>query len=82
MTCREISKVVSDSLDRELPFRVRMELRLHLMMCGLCRNYHKQSLLIRKSLRFGGDELTADHSIPEAAALRIQEALNAAVAEK
>lgn len=81
MTCKDISKQVSDSLDRELPLRLRMEMRIHLMMCGLCRNYRKQVLLMRKILHLGEKEFPADQPIPAPAAERIQKALDAALAE-
>ena len=46
LMCKDISKLVSQSLDRKLPLRLRMEIRLHLMMCSICRTYRKRLLLI------------------------------------
>lgn len=42
LSCRETARLLSESTDRLLPFRRRMGLRLHLMMCYLCRRYVRQ----------------------------------------
>lgn len=39
--------LVSESLDRRLPFGERLAVRLHLMMCRLCSRYRKQLLALR-----------------------------------
>lgn len=76
MTCKDISKLVSDSMDRKLPLRLRMELRVHLMMCSLCRIYRNKTVLLRQILHADPSEFPAQHSLPEGAALRIQQALD------
>ncbi|REJ75991.1 MAG: hypothetical protein DWQ47_10195 [Acidobacteria bacterium] len=38
-SCRVATELVSDSLNRKLTIRERLRLRLHLMVCGACRNY-------------------------------------------
>ena len=45
--CREVSQLVSESLERPLGFRDRWTLRLHLMMCRNCDNFSKQVKLLR-----------------------------------
>ena len=37
--CKEASHLVSDAYERELKFTERLRLRLHLMMCGMCRDH-------------------------------------------
>jgi predicted anti-sigma-YlaC factor YlaD len=49
--CKDISKLVSQSLDRKLPLRLRMEIRLHLMMCSICRTYRKRLFFIHNLLQ-------------------------------
>jgi len=82
LSCKEISKLVSESLDRKLPLPLRMEVRLHLMMCHLCRTYRKQSLLLRKLLRLHDASLTetptSEMFLPEGASTRIKKALTKA----
>lgn len=51
MNCREISERASDFIDAALPWHVRLEVRLHLMMCRFCREYVRQMELIAQTLR-------------------------------
>ncbi|MCI0538580.1 MAG: zf-HC2 domain-containing protein [Verrucomicrobiales bacterium] len=46
-SCKEISADVSAAMDGKLPLRKRVSIRLHLMMCDLCRRYEKQLHLLR-----------------------------------
>ena len=73
LTCKEISKLVSQSLDRKLSLRQRMGVRFHLMMCSLCRAYEKQTLLLRNAVRTYGRENT--ERLPEESKQRIKKAL-------
>lgn len=50
LNCREISERASDYLDRNLPWRVRMQVRLHLLMCRFCREYIRQLALVVRTL--------------------------------
>jgi len=42
LSCKETARLVSDGLDRRLSLWQRMNLRLHLMMCGACSAYRRQ----------------------------------------
>ncbi len=42
LTCREASRLVSEGLDRHLPWTRRLSLRLHLMMCRGCSRFRRQ----------------------------------------
>ena len=37
--CKEASHLMSDARERELKFSERLRMRLHLLICGVCRNY-------------------------------------------
>ncbi|TAN37284.1 MAG: zf-HC2 domain-containing protein [Verrucomicrobia bacterium] len=50
LTCKEVSRLVSESLDQRLPFGQRVAMRLHLLMCRACRAYKNRMLLLRKIL--------------------------------
>ena len=41
-TCRDMSELVTDYLERALPARTRVEMRWHLALCGACRSYFAQ----------------------------------------
>jgi predicted anti-sigma-YlaC factor YlaD len=51
LNCREVSERVSDFLDATLPWSVRLQMRLHLLMCRLCREYVRQMALVIGALR-------------------------------
>ncbi|MGE3597011.1 MAG: zf-HC2 domain-containing protein [Dehalococcoidia bacterium] len=46
-SCREVSQLASQSLDRPLGFWDRWTLRLHLMMCRNCDNFFEQIKALR-----------------------------------
>lgn len=80
-TCRDMSHLLSDGMDRTLPLHTRLRMRLHLQICVLCRRYRQQLSLIRSALRKGDTHLHEDNRTdapglsPEAKA-RIQRALD------
>ena len=49
--CREVSRKVSESMDRSLPLSQRMMIRFHFAMCKYCARLQKQLLSMRKALR-------------------------------
>ncbi len=79
LTCKEVSKLVSDSLERDLPFQQRLGVRMHLMMCSLCRTYKRQTLFLRNLFTGYNRRLEADNftktKLPEETADRIKRAL-------
>jgi len=46
--CASVSHTSSVALDRPLSLKERMELHLHLLMCGFCRRYRRQLIIIQK----------------------------------
>ena len=38
-SCRDITALVSQGLDKKLSLRERLAIRLHVMMCSRCRNF-------------------------------------------
>jgi len=51
ISCREISRLVSESLDRSLTWRERFWLKLHLWRCGPCGNFAGQMRTMREAMR-------------------------------
>lgn len=80
-TCQDMSRLLSDAMDRTLPWHTRLRMHLHLRICLLCRQYQHQLALLRAVLRKSDNQLTeAEHTqtpglSPEAKA-RIQRALD------
>jgi anti-sigma factor RsiW len=42
LSCKEVSHLASDYLNRDLPLRRRLAVRLHLLMCDGCTRYVAQ----------------------------------------
>lgn len=56
MMCREATHLMSLKQDRPLTFKERLSLRMHLLMCGACRECDKQfTLLHQAGKRFDSD---------------------------
>jgi len=55
-TCREMSELVTDYLERALPLRAWLGARWHLLLCPACRRYYEQ---MRQTIR-----LLAGHRLP------------------
>ena len=80
LRCREISRLVSESMERDLPFRRRLEVRMHLMMCRMCWGFARQIRLLRRGARenperLGPDETAPEAKLPEEARERIKAAI-------
>ena len=80
LRCREISKLVSESMERDLPLRRRLEVRMHLMMCRMCAGFARQIRLLRRAARenphrLGLHETAPEARLPEKARERIRAAL-------
>jgi hypothetical protein len=55
-SCREATRLQSKALDRKLPLRQRLGLRIHLLLCKWCRRYGKQITFLRSATRQHGHE--------------------------
>jgi len=51
LSCRDVSKLLSESRERDLGFWERHNLRLHLAMCKGCNNARKQLDFISAAMR-------------------------------
>lgn len=61
LNCRQVTRLFSESQERKLSVPERMQLRLHTMMCAGCRNFGKQTGLLRKMAR---KFVRGDHELP------------------
>jgi predicted anti-sigma-YlaC factor YlaD len=50
LSCKEVTRLVSQGLDRRLGFVERLRLRVHLWICDGCTNFSKQMAFLRKAL--------------------------------
>lgn len=57
LNCKEVSRILSDGLDRDMDAAQRARLRLHLVICETCRNVEQQLGFLRRALeKLGRDE--------------------------
>lgn len=49
LSCKDVTKLLSESMDRSLPLGKRIGVRLHLIICKWCARYERQLLLIRET---------------------------------
>lgn len=61
-SCKKITGMISESMDRKLPLSKRMGIRVHLMMCKFCKRYQQQLIFIRETLRLGRESSDRDCS--------------------
>ena len=59
-SCKQVTQFISESLDRKLPFLTRMQLKMHLGMCGVCKAFRKNMVRIDKEVRQHAEELEQD----------------------
>lgn len=50
-TCKEVHRLTSESMDRELRLPERVRMRAHLKWCRACQNFTGQMAFIRRAIR-------------------------------
>jgi len=50
LSCKEVTRLVSQGLDRELGFAERVKLRVHLAICDGCTNFREQVAFVREAM--------------------------------
>jgi hypothetical protein len=60
LSCKDVTQLLSEAMDRSLPLGKRIGVRLHLLICKFCARYERQLLQIRETVRrLVGTEETA-----------------------
>lgn len=54
--CKEMTRLISDGLDTDLPLAKSARMRLHLVMCENCRDVTDQMGFLRRTMRQLGRE--------------------------
>lgn len=55
LTCRQVTQLVSQGLDRNLAPRERATMLLHFAVCAGCRNVNRQMAFLRRAVRRLGE---------------------------
>jgi hypothetical protein len=50
LSCKEVTRLVSQGLDRRLGFGERLRLRVHLLICDGCTNFSRQVAFLRRAI--------------------------------
>jgi predicted anti-sigma-YlaC factor YlaD len=50
LSCKQVTRLVSQGLDRDLGFTERVRLRVHLAICEGCTNFGTQVALLRQAM--------------------------------
>ncbi|NOT83978.1 MAG: zf-HC2 domain-containing protein [Methylococcaceae bacterium] len=50
-SCKEISALLSESMDRQLTWQERGGMRMHLFMCSKCQRFEQQMQFLRKATK-------------------------------
>jgi len=56
--CKQAARLQSEALDHKLPFRKRLGLRIHLMLCKWCCRYGTQVRFLRDAAHDNPDKLS------------------------
>ena len=51
LSCKDVTRLISESMDRSLPLGKRIGVRVHLLICKFCARYERQLILIRETVR-------------------------------
>jgi predicted anti-sigma-YlaC factor YlaD len=65
LNCRNVTALASDHLDGVLPFRQRVAIRLHLLMCVHCRRFARQLHALVRSLKRRGHAMPISEEFVE-----------------
>ena len=69
LNCRQVTRLVSQSIDAKLPWYQWLGMRIHLLYCVWCRRYASQIHFLHKACKQSGSEPEArpSHTLsPEA----------------
>jgi predicted anti-sigma-YlaC factor YlaD len=81
LTCLEVSRLASESLERDLPLLVRIQVQMHLLMCPPCKRYVQQVRFLREVSRTLLEDLSTclpgSACLSETARERIRKAIQA-----
>ncbi len=60
MSCKEVSRLLSESMERKLSFWQRVGLWFHLSMCKLCKGFSRDLQRLREAARRHAEDVEND----------------------
>lgn len=64
--CKDMTRLLSEAMDRPLPLGIRIKMRLHFLICKWCERYKNQLLFLRQALRRNPDAIEGEAAAPSA----------------
>ena len=62
-SCRDMTRLLSEGMDRPLPLGIRIKMRLHFLIFKWCERYKNQLLFLRQALRRDQDGLESEVAV-------------------
>lgn len=59
-SCREMTRLLSDAMDRPLPWKTRVKMRVHFLICKWCERYKNQLRFLREAVRRHPEQISSD----------------------
>lgn len=86
-SCKDVSFLLSQSLDRPLPWHTMLSLRMHLLMCAFCRVARRQALAMGEIVHAYGRKTAAGEGVdqpglPDEVRKRIREQMRTAAQDR
>ena len=75
LSCKNVSHLTTQALDRRLTLSERWGVWLHLRICAACRNFNRQMSLIRQAMRRLQGQEAPPGTLPGETKARIRQAL-------
>ncbi|MEZ5614785.1 MAG: zf-HC2 domain-containing protein [Rhodocyclaceae bacterium] len=66
LSCKEVTRLLSESQDRELTLFEGLQLRMHLAMCKGCTNFDRQMKFLRRTSRLYAARTAKSAEAPKA----------------
>lgn len=81
LDCQQASQLISKSLDRQLSWRERFAVRLHLLFCQYCKRFSQQLITMRTALNRLSQSIenNADIRLPSETKNRISSAIESSI---
>ncbi len=65
MTCKEVTRLISESLDKNLSLPQRLVIHIHFRFCVFCKRYGQQLLFLRNIFRGLSKKIENSESLPD-----------------
>lgn len=62
--CKEMTRLLSESMDRSLPLMIRVTMRLHILICKWCKLYQHQLLFVRNAVQHYPEKVNGSDTFP------------------